>query len=151
MRFSLLQSVLTRAQFTWLRARLMGLIMLQALVTLFPVNLSSGAQLTPLNNPGSFIPGATLITFEGLQPFARPTNWAGVGFVTRDGRGPDVTFDPAPLREFGPDEKTTIQNLDSGRLAMNMYLPGLMFQFGFEMRTAASENISLTFFASGSS
>lgn len=128
----------------------MGLILLTGLAGTGLVNVSRGAQITPLSNPNSFFPGSTLITFEGLQPFARPTNWAGVGFITLDGRGPDVTFDPSPPREFGPDEETTIQNIASGRLGMNMYLPSPMFQLGFEMRTQASQNINLTFFAAGS-
>jgi hypothetical protein len=141
---------LTHPGFVGKGAKLLAVISLQGLLACAAMNISNGAQITPLSSPSSFFPGAILITFEGLQPLTRATSWAGVGFMTLDGRGPDVGFDPDPPREFGPDEQTTIQNILSGRLAMNMYLPRAMVQLGFEMRTQASQNINLTFFAAGS-
>ncbi len=140
----------TPTRFLEMPAKWIGLVLMPWLLATAAVNVSNGAQITPLSNPSAFYPGATLLTFEGLQPFARPTSWAGVGFVTLDGKGPDVGFDPDPPREFGPDEQTSIQNILSGRLAMNMYLPSPMVQLGFEMRTQASQNINLTLFAGNS-
>ena len=101
-------------------------------------------------NPLDFGPNATLITFAGLKPFAEPTNVAGVGLILQNGQGPDVAFDPGPVREFGPSEGTIIQNIASGFSDLNIYFPGKITDFGFDLRTWPSENINLTFYSSGS-
>jgi len=101
-------------------------------------------------NPNEFAPNSILITFAGLQPFAEPTNFAGVGFILQNGNGPDVAWDPGPVREFGPSERTIIQNIASGFSDLNIYFPGKISDFGFDMRTWPSENINLSFYSSGS-
>ncbi len=101
-------------------------------------------------NPTDFGPNATLITFAGLKPFAEPTNVSGVGLILQNGQGPDVAFDPGPVREFGPSEGTIIQNIASGFSDLNVYFPGKISDFGFDLRTWPSENINLSFYSSGS-
>ncbi|HEY1717573.1 MAG TPA: hypothetical protein VGH42_04665 [Verrucomicrobiae bacterium] len=103
--------------------------------------------ITSLNNPNEFNPTATLITFAGLNPVTEPTNVAGVRLILQNGQGPDVAFDPSPIREFGPSEQTIIQNIASGFSDLNIYFPSPTFQLGFEMRTWPSENIILTFYS----
>ena len=108
------------------------------------------ASIVSIGNPGGFPASASLITFEGLQPFAQPTNWAGVGFKLQNGQGPDVAWDPSPVREFGPQEKTIIQNIASGFSDLHIYFPGPVSEVGFEMRTWPNENINLSLYSSGS-
>ena len=111
------------------------------------VNLHAN-PITPLPS-ADLAPTATLITFAGLPVFSQPTSVDGVGFVLANGSGPDVAFDPTPLRQFGPAEGTIIQNIVSGFLGLNIYFPGQVDQLGFDMRTFASETINLTFTSKG--
>jgi hypothetical protein len=85
--------------------------------------------VTPLS-PAGLDPSATVITFAGLPVFSHPTSVDGVGFVLANGSGPDVAFDPAPLRQFGPDEGTIIQNIVSGFLDLNINFPRQIQQLG---------------------
>lgn len=64
-----------------------------------------------------------------------------------NGQGPDVDYDPSPLREFGPAEGTAIQNIASGELDMTLSFPSPILELGFEMRTFTNVAISLTFFS----
>jgi hypothetical protein len=100
-------------------------------------------------SPTDLDPGARLITFAGLPAVSQPTSVGGVGFVLANGAGPDVAFDPNPVRQFGPAEGTFIQNLMSGFLDLNMNFPSPIYQLGFDMRTWPGQVVNLTFSSHG--
>lgn len=128
-----------------------SLVRLNATGAFLVIAIAANLSADPITTitPDQVAPNATVITFAGLAVFSQPTSVGGVGFVLSNGSGPDVAYDPDRTREFGPAEGTVIQNIESGRIPLNMNFPGQINQLGFDMRTLAGEAVTLTFTSGG--
>ena len=113
--------------------RLVFVVFAAALALPNPAN--AGVML--LTNPNQFSGQETLLTFEGIQPFQVVTSWDGVGFqyVGQTGVGIQGAFDPSPQREFGPQEKTILNQFMFGTQGIQITFASEINRAAFELRT----------------
>jgi hypothetical protein len=116
----------------------------------------AGASIVQLANPNQFTSNATLLTFQGVNAFQNVTSFGGVGFQTL-GVGPGVgisgAMDPTPPREFGPSERTILNQYLFGTQGIQLTLPAAESRLAFEAWTFpnAGGKLSIQLFAGGNS